>query len=245
MRRPLLLAAALVVLIANGWAVLQAWRNRAEPRGGRLELTERELRLEPAALESTAMLLDLRWQVPKGTTDRDAPPDWLDAAKLSDLGFDCRLGLETPSAPRHYHSMPPRPAYLVLEYRAQEPPGPTTERNTASRLFVIDAAPQPAALRARYSDPARHVISQGLVGLVYRDRDREGTRLPNPKLEGRVLSVVPGQIFVPLPFDRVLREFQRTDFTPEGSEPKEPRYAVTVCWGANYEPWITSVRPLK
>ncbi len=244
MRRALLLAAAGVVLLANGWGMFQAWSNRTEPQGGRLELTERELRLEPAALESTAMLLDLRWRVLRDTADRLAAPAWLDTTKLAELGFDLRVALDGPSARRHYRSMVPRPVYLALEYKAEETPDAAADRDTLSRLFVIDAASRPTALRARYPDSQRYAIARGLVGLFYRDQDRDGTRLPIPRLEGRVLSLSPTQIFVPLPYDRLLREFQRPDSGPHSPAPKEPRYAATICWGANHEPWITNVRVL-
>ncbi|MHC4179583.1 MAG: DUF4824 family protein, partial [Planctomycetota bacterium] len=112
-----------------------------------------------------------------------------------------------------------------------------------TRLFVVDAGREARRLRDRYADTERYVITRGVVRLSYQERDN-GNRLPTPRLQGWIQSVLPSQIFVPQPYSRVLEEIRHRD--PPAPEPPEgePRFAVTVSWGSNYEPWMHGVRPL-
>jgi hypothetical protein len=247
MRRILLAAAAGIVLAASGWALVQAARNRSEPRGGSLELTERELGLEEVAAESTATVLRLNWDVLRTGDKEYGPAMLLDAAKLSELGFDCRLPLSQPGARRHYNSMPPRPVYLAMEYEGETWRKASTIRKVKTRLWAVDAALDPRRLRQQYPDPQHYIICRGLVRLGLRDRNAEDRNTPpDPRLEGWIAAVCPGEVFVPLPYSRVLRELRRRGSArPGASEASEPRYAVRICWGANYEPWVEGVRLLS
>jgi hypothetical protein len=239
MKRVLLWAAVVLVLVANGWGFLGAWRNRTEPRGGKLELTERELRLESPAMESTVTVLRLNWNVVTPGHQGHGPA-WLDAAKLAELGFDCRVAVSSPSAHNHYESMPSRPVFLALEYEGEAWRDAGTQAKPKTRLFVVDAARDPQRLRERYPDAQHYVICRGLVRLVFREGD--GRTPPTPWIGGAIDSLRPDELFVPLPHSRVLRELRRGGSQgPDHSH--EPRYAVRVCWGANYEPWIEGIRP--
>lgn len=247
MKRLLLAAAVGVVLVANGWSVLLARRNQSEPFGGRMELTERELRLQAMAVESTATVLRLNWNAPGAGDKEHGPVAWLDAAKLAELGFDCRVPLSSPGARRHYAAMPSRPVFLVLEYKGDNPPSAGSSARAKSHIWVVDAGRDPRRLRGQYPDTQHYIICRGLVRLSFRDREAgEGASAVAPLLEGWVADVCPREIFVPLPFSRVLRTLRRTG--PEGADASgagEPRYAVQVCWGKNYEPWVEGVRLLS
>lgn len=245
MRRVLVSAAAVVVLAANAGTLVVTWRNRSGPSGGTMELTERELRLVPVPWESTAMSLELSWDVLESPGGRRRPA-WLDATKLEELGFDCSLPVDGAHAKEHYASMSPRLVFVVLEYDGeawrqarQGDPEPKT------RLFVVDAGRDARRLRDRYADTKTHVITRGVVRLSYEERNPEdGARLATPRLRGRIETVLPSRIFVPRPHSRVLERLRhRGARSPEGLE-GEPRFAVTVCWGSNYEPWVQGVRPL-
>ena len=246
MRRILLAGAVGVVLAANLWGMLQVSQNQKAPRGGSLELTERELRLLPMAAESTATMLRLDWNVGGTGEERHRAPDWLDRQRLIELGFDCSLPLNSPNARRHYASMPSRPVFLTLEYAGEAWRNAGAKAEAGSRLYVVDAARDADQLRQRYPDVHRYVICRGLLRLSFRDRDRKGNLLDTPRLEGWVEGLRPGEVFVPLPYSRVLRSISRPDFdTPSAGPQNEPRFAVRVCWGANYEPWVEAVRLLK
>jgi len=245
-RRVLLAGAVTVVLVANLWGVLQAGRNQRVPRGGSLELTERELRLLPMAAESTATMLRLNWNVSGTGEEQHRSPEWLDRQRLIELGFDCSVALTYPSARRHYTSLPSRPVYLAVEYQGEAWRKAGAKAQARSGLFVVDAARDADRLRERYPDVGRHIICRGLVRLSFRERDRDGTSLSTPRLEGWVEGLRPGEVFVPLPHSRVLGRLGRPDFDrPPGSPLNEPRFAARVCWGANYEPWVETVRLLK
>ncbi len=246
MRRVLLAGAAGVVLAANVWGVLQAGRNRKTPGGGSLELTERELRLLPMAAESTATMLRLNWNVGGTGEEQHRSPDWLDRKRLIELGFDCSVAVTNPSARRHYTSLPNRPVYLAVEYAGEAWRKAGAKAQARSGLFVVDAASDEDQLRKSHPDVQRHIICRGLVRLSFRDRERDGASLSTPRLEGWVEGLRPGEVFVPLPHSRVLGRLGRPEFDrPPGSPQNEPRFAVRVCWGANYEPWVETVRLLK
>jgi hypothetical protein len=246
MRRVLLVAAAGVVLVANGWGLAQAWRNRIQPAGGRIELTERELGLEIIAAESTATILRLNWDVVRAG-DRDyGPAVWLDASKLSELGFDCRLPLSSPNAPKHYGAMAPRPVYLALEYEGETWRNARATRKEKTRLWAVDAAPDPHSLRQKYPDVQHYVVCRGIVRLGFRQAEAgEGASRPGPRLEGWIQDVRPGSVFVPRPHSTVLQAMRRASSEhPPAREMREPRYAVQVFWGAHYEPSVEGVRLL-
>ena len=247
MRRVLLVAAAGVVLVANGWGLLQALRNQRSPRGGTLELTERELRLLPMTAESTATVLRLNWNVSgAGDEEEDSPPGWLDTNRLANLGFDCSVPINSPQARRHYTSMPSRPVYLAVEYEGDAWRNAGAKAQARSHLFVVDTASEAQRLRERYPDPRRHLVCRGLVRLMFRERDRNGNALSTPRVEGWVEALRPSMVFVPLQHARVLRGLSRPGFDePAMRSPREPRFAVRVSWGANYEPRVEAVRLLN
>ena len=243
MRRVLLTAAASLVLVANLWAVWQAWRNHQAPKGGNLELTDRELRLLPTAAESTATMLRLNWNVGGTGEEQHRAPEWLDRTRLTELGFDCSVAANGPGARRHYTSLPSRPVYLAVEYRGEAWRNAGAKAQARSGLFIVDAARDADRLRARYPDPQRHIICRGLVRLSFREQDRNGASLSMPRLEGRIESLRPSELFVPLPYNRALGRLGQPDLdAPPDKPPKEPRFVARICWGANYEPWLESVR---
>ncbi len=246
MRRVLLTGAVGVVLAANLWGVWQAWRNQKAPKGGSLELTERELRLLPLGAESTATVLRLNWNLAGAGEEPHRSAEWLDRQRLTELGFDCSVAVNSPNARRHYNSMPSRPVYLAIEYEGEAWRNAGPKAQARSGLFVVDAAREADRLRGRYPDVQRHIICRGLVRLSFRERDRNGTSLSTPRIEGWVENLRPGELFVPLPYNHVLGRLGRPGFdTPPGSPLNEPRFAVRVCWGANHEPWVEAARWLK
>jgi hypothetical protein len=244
MKQMFLAAAAGVVLAANGWGLLHAWRNQTESSGGQLELTERELRLQPVVMESTVTVLRLDWRVQTAGNQQWARPVWLDTAKLEALGFDCKVPVSGPEASSHYSSMPARRVFLALEYEGDTWRSAGGEDEKKSRLFVVDADQDAIRLRRRYPDREHHIICRGSVRLVFRHPNlSDASSAGGPAITGRVESIHPGYVFVPLPYSRILRGLQGNDFERHGvTLTTEPRYAVQICWGANHEPWVEGVR---
>lgn len=244
MRRPCIFGALLVVLVANGWGVWQSVQNRAEQRGGTLQLTERELRLEPVAFESSVTVLRLQWRTDSTRDRRFGPAAWLDSTKLAGLGFDCTVAVDSPKASRHYASTPPRRVFLALEYQGDSSPGAAAPDRDKTGLVVIDADQNAERLRERYPDPAKHSICRGMVRIALTRRDADDGLLGTPRLEGWVVGLLPSQVSVPRPTNRLLAGFLRTFEEAEKKSSGEPRFSARIRWGKNYEPWVDDIRPL-
>ncbi|MBN1854279.1 MAG: DUF4824 family protein [Pirellulales bacterium] len=245
MRRGLILTAVAVVLATNVWTLIAAWRNRSDPSGGAMELTERELHLVHVPWESTVTLLELRWDVLSDTLEDQGPPAWLDATKLAELGYDCTVPIRSANAKEHYSSMSSVLVFLVLEYDGEAWRQACRDRKPKTRLFVVDAGRDAFHLRNRYPNTKTHVITRGVVRLSYQERSiPDGAPLAMPRLQGWIENILPSQIFVPRPHGKVLEVFRHSD--PSRVEPPEekPRYVVKVSWGTNYEPWVHGVRRL-
>jgi hypothetical protein len=240
MKTSLLAAAGVIVLVANGWAILGSWQNRREPRGGTVELTERELRLQRMPGESTVTVVRLEWDSLSDNSNRHRP-QWLDQEKLAELGFDCSVALTDPIARQHYASMPAAEMFLVLEYAGDAWRKADSQGKTRSRLFVIDAGRDCSRLREKYSAEAGFILARGIVRLWLQDWSEDGrTRLTVPHLHGVIEGILPAQIFVPRPHSDLLAPFRRRDLT--WNDETEPRFTARVSWGADFEPWIKSVR---
>jgi hypothetical protein len=241
-----MLAAAVVVLTANGWGVWQAVQNRTESRGGALRLTEREIPLQDIGFESSVTVLRLNWKTDGKEGDRRHAPAWLDDKKLAELGFDCHLPLDDPKARRHYSSKPARYVFLVLECRADTDSTSAPDRpgRNNTGLVVIDAALDPQQLRKRYPDPDKHIISRGLVRLIYRRYGDNGAAESPPRLEGWVDTLCPAQLSVSKPTNRLLTK--KNHPTTEGQGPaRQVHFTGRVCWGRNYEPWVEQIQPVS
>lgn len=246
MKRGLILAAAAVVLAANIWALLAVSRNRSGAPGGTVELTERELRLRPVPGESTALFLELEWDVlPAPSTHREAPR-WLDAAKISELGFDCSVRVTDPAARDHYRSLMARPVFVALEYEGKALEQAPPDRRQQTRLFAVDAGLDPDRLRERHADTNRYIIARGLVRVWLEEEKPSVGELPSkPRLQGQVTTLFPRRIFVPRPHCHLLEGLVASDNARQDERNAEPRFAATISWGNHYEPWVKSVRLLS
>ncbi|MBI4585544.1 MAG: DUF4824 family protein [Planctomycetes bacterium] len=245
MRRALLLAAVAVVLVAQAWILIEARRNQRDPRGGTVELTERELRLVPMPAESTVILLELRWKARSAPAESRRSPPWLDAAKLAELGFDCGMPVSSPEARDHYAAMPSVPVFLVLEYEGESGKSGDERRKSETRLQVVDAGRDAPGLRERYPDLSRHIITRGLVRISYQDRSiPDDAPLATPRLQGWIQTILPGEIYVPLPYSRILDDFRRQERSESEEEKGEPRFAAMISWGTNSTPWVHGIRRL-
>ena len=129
MKRLELLSAVAVVLAANTWVLVGVALNRSGTPSAVVELTEREAHLVRMGEENTGLTVRLVWA---------GPADWLDRAKLEELGFK--------PAPWQW----PKQAFVVLERQAE-------------RLAAVDAARDAAPLRKRYADSKRYIIAPCMV----------------------------------------------------------------------------------
>lgn len=108
-----------------------------------------------------------------------------------------------------------------------------SERNRNSRLFVVDAGRDSAALRAKYADRAHYAIVPGIVRVTTQRRGTDAAPV------GYVDSLSVNSIEVPAahrwPFAAAYKD------AGEGA-PRAGKYAVAVAFGKRLEPWILDVR---
>jgi hypothetical protein len=251
MTRKRLWVAAVVVIVSNLYALGSAGVNRRGQPDAVLELTERELRLAPRKAENTAMTLRLAWTDP---APGEQEPGWFDAAKLTSIGFDCRVPVTAENA-AHYRAMPPRSTYAALEYGGHAwqrclDALPAADRELGGRrprLVLIDVSNDDDALRARYPDRRQTVIVSATARLAF---VQSGTR--PPFLNGRVTLVYPEELSVPRELRTAIESMPARSsvaFDPRYGRSgqalaDEPRYRVTVKWGRSLEPWIESVHAI-
>ncbi len=206
-----------------------------------------------------------------GMPDWVAAPDipWLDRRKLAALGFDVRVDPAARRAREFYAHAEPRPVLLVLEldgparqralaraaaWAARDCPpsdprcsaGAVEElarlRDPASRLFVVDAGLDAAALRRAHPDRARCAIAAGEVDLLL--APAEDGRPAH--LRGWVRDLAIPQIHVPLPlrraYDALSAEMERRSAPPPAPpDTQTPPFRATVAWGERLEPWLVDL----
>jgi hypothetical protein len=246
--RTSLIAAAAIILTANGFALLHAARNRAGAPDAEIVLSDRELSLYRSGNvdEDSGVSLDLQWSGSYWPVAGEDGPMWLDQEQLRALGFDVSVNANASEAGQFYDRQRARQSYIALEQngpawqvlsdayaRAAEeqkargiPIRPDNDMRThASRLVAIDADLDPARLRSRHPDRHGVVIMPGVVAV--------GTQGFRPAhLQGYVREL-PTSIHVALPLSE---EFRKRASTNSKS------YQVQLSFGAMHEPWVTGVQ---
>jgi hypothetical protein len=265
-----LLIGGVALIVAMNAFVLAgvAWNRSGEP-GSALTLTQRELSLPYAfgldgELGGTAVAL--LWRSPMRDDTADAAydmyygrgPDWLDAAKLRELGFDLK---DERDAYRQK-----REVYVVLELagadwqaalaqaqrrvdraiargdaekqdvdaRKSAQEALKFERQKASRLFAIDAGVDAAALRQRHPDRRRYVIVAASVTPSAMVIDGKTT------FSGHIGALAVARISVPHALRGAMDGIDRNAL-----DSGRASFEMDVAWGRRLEPWITAVRPQR
>jgi hypothetical protein len=239
MRRNGLLLAAAIIVVANAFVLVGVARNRSGQPRETIQLTERELPMDPRGKEDTGVSLRLRWEQLYSSIPSSYP--WLDRAKLESVGFDCE-GAFRDSKRRPLD----RPAFLVLEYNGaawEEWQRSIDETKTVrgfdkaaqSRLFVIDAAKRPESLLSQYADRRKYLIVRGVVRLFVNNWDPK-TQKPGPyRLQPSVAELLPSIIHVPLPLSTTMAN------RSANTAAADFHYAVTLSYGSRFEPWVANI----
>lgn len=258
MRNPGLAVAGAILALGNAAILVNVARNREGAPDAELRITEREAHSWNYAPEGEAEMVTLRlhWETPLGA---DGQAAWFDRAKLLSLGFeDVPLDGDTTDAPRFPTQV--RPAYAVFELdgpawtrwitqyetridsiRAATPPDTVNkapdrlfERKTHTRLFVVDAGLDPAALRARYPDRSMYLILPATVSASFHAGLRERADKPRAPghASGQVSQLLPGTLHVPRPL--------RDSLLALGVSPPDTgtHYTVTMKVGRRYVAWV-------
>jgi hypothetical protein len=103
------------------------------------------------------------------------------------------------------------------------------EEQFNSRLFVIDAGIDKAALRARYPDRTKYLIMAGQVDL----------HLNEDSFKGHIRGLTIKSVNVPLDYHTILMPLMDQDSYRK--QPEGPRYSVKLAIGQRLEPWVKDV----
>lgn len=244
MKRPFLAAAVAVLVVSNGFVLLQVAMNRRGAPEAELELTTRELRYNYATDSPGTMTI--AWE---NSADFQQPgaAGWYDQRKLRDTGFDTSVPPGSKDAARHYQNSESREVFVALEFdgpgwrkwieqnkakleiqtkdnpnRASEiPRAEEAWENTSSRLVAVDAGLDPEALRRAYPDRNRVMIVRGLARMILESDGQPAY------LRGMVTQISSQTINLPAEFKGL---------TAYAS------YIVTLRVGRRYEPWIAGLK---
>jgi len=239
--------AVAIVLLATVAALAQAIWNRSAV-GRETVLTEREAPISGGSRDDTALWLRVQFVTP---TD-SAWGGWLGTARLAALGAD------TTVQTTRRRQMDSRPAFAVLEFdgpawrqhatervaehaRALAADSSLTRRDSLlslfraglereSRLVLVDAGPDAAALAERYPDAARHLILPAVVRTFVEYRFHDGPRTPVDTVLGSSIQLEQHSLLVSGDAAQVVRAPHR----PGG-------YRVTLATGRSYTPWVRRV----
>jgi hypothetical protein len=273
----MLIAGLALIALTNAVALGGvAWNRSGEPDSV-LKLTQRELSnpyIYGIDRESGALTLALSWRVL--TDDPNlAPhflgnygsPEWLNEAKLAELGFDVSRPARQDRRGRHHERLLPREALIVLEFDGPTWPKAVERGRKYAEKQAAEAGGLPAkpgnfdrakaaaeALKREETTNSRlFAVDAGLdasaLRAKYPDRSRyaivtgkvrahrDGT---GNKLKGYVAEIHNIRVNVPL------------ELVPSiGSVPKSHRWAVatpngpafeaTIAFGKRHEPWLLDV----
>jgi hypothetical protein len=248
MNRVSLFAAGALVLLANGFALTHAARNRSGEPEADFVLTGRELPSRNYRKEDSGVELFLNWLSPDTGSgwQRFQSYTWLQRQKLSELGFDCSMEPSLADSEVFYRRQRARRAFAAFEYngpawmklwdqqeekaRNQNRPDRVAEYLNLSHLVVIDAASDPVALRRRHPD--RHSV----IILPVAVRIRRMNAIPAMGGRPATPAIVVGyvevstSVHVPRPFSGLI-------------PPHSNEYRVHLRVGSLYDPWVAGIEP--
>jgi len=124
---------------------------------------------------------------------------------------------------------------------------------TQSHLFAIDAGRDTQALRKKYSDLSKYIITPAVfdISMHYAPKIKDEPKSPKkPYLSGWVRKVSIPEIHVTSSYRSFfisdIKTHTKTYLPRDKSlSDLEPRYQVTLNYGRRYEPWIADVQKLK
>jgi hypothetical protein len=256
MKRYGFLLALAFVILGNIVILAMVAYNRSGTPTSRLQLSARELPLvrHYAGGENSELRLRINW-------DRTATPaeQVLDRQKLEALGFDL-------SAPKERNRWRRREAYVVFEYQgkawqrllqykrkalAESLKEARTDAQRkrlqdryerfvkhASRLVLVDAGLDPAALRARYPERGHYLITRARIrAYAYYPAGKP------PVIRGHISALLPATVAVPRAERALLLKggapIHTRHYTHYPTPPSD--YTVTLAYGQRYEPWVEAI----
>jgi hypothetical protein len=258
MKHASLAAAVVIVLSSNAFALLHAARNRSGDPDAQIALTDRELSYYRDA-DDSGVALNLIWLDANARYGPWVSPDdnskgWMNRQVLESLGFDCSVDpADRVKADSFYARQSPRRGFIALEYdgpgwrewlelrqrQIEQQPALRDSFNErqSSRLVAIDAAGDPAALRARHPDRSKVVILPAVIQISVTPRMPAAQGRPEipAQLTGWIQQVS-YSVHVSRPISDKFRALRQTT---RGPQQEDPVYRVHLKFGSLLEPWVT------
>jgi len=265
-----------LILIANAIALLGVSSNRSGKTEALIELTERELTLPCAPNdENSGLALHLNWRIAQESKDdldrfwgNWGIPVWLDAQKLSELGFVIDGTCSQEDSKRKEPL--PREAFVALEYDGES--YQKTLQNAQRVLKKAEAAlagnENDKDLRDRFKGAEENLgaerawksrlfaidagLDPGKLRERYPDRSKfiitrgivELTCRPDKiAAAGRISYIRVDKINVPLSYRKFLDSMMAQDNLEKCGQ-KSPRYKVQLAYGSRFEPWLQRIDEL-
>ena len=111
------------------------------------------------------------------------------------------------------------------------------EKQSKSRLFVIDVGGDPLKLRMKYNHTGQYIIAKGVVGLKYRNNSVMDNK---NDITGYISDLSIKKINVPLHQRKLFADLLSEKINRhESIDP--PHYSIRIAYGNKYEPWIQSI----
>lgn len=272
MKRFGLMASLALILLVNAIVIAGVSYNRSGEPDAVVMLTERELHLQKDIKESSGVSLQIalhsdydRWSEPSPWFDRKkleeigfdctSPIDAKEASRRYDRMLPRRTYVVLELEGKSWENWQAREEEKIKELEAQVVSGQEKQKklddklkhhrwklDSGSRLFTIDVGNDAAALRKRYPDRTKYIITSARVRLRLIPRDEKTGR--KAVLSGYVDLILTNAIHVPLDRQGVLGALKsdvRYFYYDAQKEPFTPRYRVRLNYGRRYEPWLAEV----
>ena len=272
--RNLFVGAYAFVILVNAFVLIGVYLNRSGEVEAEVLLTERELSLAyDYRDESSGLAMRLNWRVYNPDSDGQYSyyyrPEWLDRAKLEELGFDVDKYSRKKEVSRKYSRPLPRDVYLVLENNSplhaltieqaeksvvQARANLIVDNEDDSLKNVLKNAEKNLA-GERSSRSRLYIIDAGLdpqtLRTEYPQKDRyiitagvirmdQYYRDNENKIRGYVQQVSNATIHVPVKHrDFFMRMLQSR--SRYLTDGKTPRYQARLAYGSRYEPWLAAL----
>lgn len=272
MKRRGLIAALLLTVLVNAIVLAGVGYNRSGEPDAVVTLSERELHLRKDIKENSGVSLKIelhsdydRWSEPSPWFDRkkleelgfdcSTPIDSKEASRRYDRMLPRRTYVVLEFEGKRWENWQAGLVEKIKALDAESAVGADEQKKldakrrqhrwkleSGSRLFTVDAGNEAAALRQRYPDRTRYIITPAKVRLRLIPIDEKTGR--KPVLSGYVDQILTNDIHVPQGRQGVLAGL-KTDvryFSDDRQkEPFIPRYRIKLNYGRRYEPWVAEV----
>lgn len=275
-----LAAGAALILLTNAVALTGVYLNRGGDPESRMTLSQRELTLPWRSgmnKENSGLSLGLSWRVSDATIGdyqsgygySGGAPEWLDAARMAELGFDTAAASDDVATRRRFERQLPRAVLLVLELdgpawqQALERARENAARQEAARLANADSKEfAEKAKRAQEQLKREETLGSRLFAIdagldraalraKYPDRGRylilKGTlrpRLATHEKKTRVTGTISALAVTEINVPHALRPTLEPALRQHRRTVDDPGLAfeATLAVGQRLEPWLESVR---